>query len=199
MIIYVDGGAKEVPGTRSFNISWGLVVHHNDQTEERYGGYKQVDRYFCAHHELVAFASAVLHAKKTGVAYEDISFYCDDFHVCNAGSWFHKDNWVATSDVDTLKKRLLETCVQFFTPELYDDLLDCLIKARFTKVKGHSDVIYNLRVDYLSDYARGLLSGAPIQWINFEAWLAKGFLVYRSPREAYTWYAPFSELSLNQT
>jgi ribonuclease HI len=193
VIIYVDGGAKKVSGTRTFDLSWGIVVHHNEQTVEHYGGYKGVDNKYGAHHEFVAFAAAVLHAKHAGVAFEDISFYCDDFHVCNAGSWFHLDNWVATSDVEWLKTRLLETCVNFFTPDLYDDLLDCLIKARFTKVKGHSDVIYNLRVDYLANYARGLLRDTPIQWLNFEAWLAKGFLAYKTPRESYIWFAAFSE------
>jgi ribonuclease HI len=194
MIVFMDGSGQQTPNAfKRWTLSWGLVAHHNDTTVELHGGTADAPQQFCGFHEMMAFAEAVNYVKRSKVPYCDVSFFTDDEWVVNAAFALHKDNWVSTETVDGIHNRLMMFVNEFYPSVMYDDMVECLRQARFTKVKGHEDTVYNLRVDYLAAHARNLAHGAKEEFLNFEQWLAKGFRYFNlKTHEWDVWYAPFA-------
>ena len=195
MIVYMDGSSV-ANGTSKENwvLSWGMVVHHNDATTEHYGILRGITKQFLGFHEMLAFAEAVHYVKKTGVPFEDVLFITDDEWVVNAQFVLHPDNWCGTEAVHS---RLMMFVNEFYPSTMYDDMVEALKKARFTKVKGHESTVYNLRVDYLASYARKEYHGRHDDFLTFEQWLARGFKYFNLKKRLYdVWYAPFASLAV---
>lgn len=188
--IFMDGGAaKWRPEKHQYVLSWGIVAHHGDSTTELYGSKIDVPHHLHGYHEMMAFLEAMRFAKGQGFLFENMSFYTDDPQVSYAGFMLHPANFVATDDVDKFKRRFQTLCLKYYDEGTYQDALECLVKSRFTKVKGHDTTVYNLRVDHLARHAREVAAGKEDVLDSFEDWLAQGF--YSNPYDA-AWFAPFA-------
>lgn len=197
MIVYMDGGSQRVQQTKRQNdwvLSWGIVAHKGDETVELHGSFKEVNSQFHGYHEMAAFAETVKYLKREGVPYEDVSFFTDDQWVVEAANEFqpcYPDRMVDANF--GFRERLMKFVNEFYPATMYDDMLECLQKGRFTKVKGHDNTVYNLRVDYLAVHARNLCQGVKEEFLQFEQWLAKGFKFFNTEKHEYdVWYAPFA-------
>jgi ribonuclease HI len=195
MIIYMDGSSVRVTNTRKqkdWLLSWGMIVQHDDETVEQHGHVENVGSMYRGFHEMLAFAEAVRYVKHKKVPFKDVSFFTDDEWVVKAQFVLHPHNY-CESRATEVKARVMQFVNQFFPSTLYDDMLACLREARFTKVKGHEDTVYNLRVDYLAAYARKLKMGMDEEFQHFEQWLANGFKFFNTKLQRYdVWYAPFA-------
>lgn len=188
IIMHVDGSSTKYPGA-NYQYSWGIVAEHDDQTVEILGQMpvsKEDNSNGANPFEAVAWVKAYLYAKEQGFKPEEMAFYTDDAQIAYAQFFLHHPNNQGNGRVK-LCEFLRKICSTFFYPELYDELLYCLTKARFIKVKGHRDTIYNLRVDYLAKIARDTTK----QPLPFEEWLSKGFLNY-TENGPFMWLAPFA-------
>jgi ribonuclease HI len=198
MIVYMDGSSVRSTNTqkqKDWLLSWGLVVHHDDITTEHHGHVSEVHQRFNGFHEMLAFAEAVKLVKHMKVPFEEVSFITDDEWVVNAQFVMHPDNWCGER-AEQVKNRLMMFVNEFFPSTMYDDMLEALHKARFTKVKGHESTVYNLRVDYLAAHARQLKLGVYDDFLTFEQWLARGFKFFNTKKKLYdVWYAPFASLA----
>lgn len=184
MKIYVDGGSTKQAG-KTYILSWGFVVEHQDTTVEINGERRNVSIDYRCFHEDQAFIEAMLYAKSRGIAPVDVSFYCDDETISYAAFSLHEGNYRLTK-AENIRTRFRQLTLKFYTKEIYEDCMLYLQNSRFVKVKGHESTVYNLRADYLAKQARG---GKII--LNFEQWLADGFLDYTSAGP-FTWLASFA-------
>jgi ribonuclease HI len=187
MIIYMDGSGTQDIGFKKRLLSWGLVVHHNDETTELHGCLREVPQQFEGFHELLAFAEAVRYVRYMKVPFEQVSFYTDDDVITRTSDG---NSW---EKIEKAKNRLMMLVNEFYPSTVYDDMMECWEKSRFTKVKGHRDTVYNLRVDYLAAHARKTAAGAKNTLLTFEKWLAEGVRFYDYKNEKFdVWYAPFA-------
>lgn len=201
MIIYMDGSAERIKNTKEAKewiLAWGMVVHQGDETHELSGVIEQVPHELQGFHEIAAFANAIMYVKKHKVPYEQVSFYTDDQFVTDANFFLHPENYVATETVDKVKNRLMMFVNEFYPSTMYDLMLECLRKSKFTKVKGHKmfegAIVYNHRVDYLASHARRSKLGTVEPFLSFEAWLGKGISFFNVKKDAYdVWYPPFAQ------
>jgi ribonuclease HI len=194
MIIYMDGGCVQTrnnpSGDKAWLLTWGMVVHHNDETKEFHGSASEVHHRFNGFHELMAFAEAVRYIKHLNIPFDQVSFYTDDDVITQTN-----DGWDPMK-YEKAKNRFMMLVNEFYPTALYDDMIECWENARFTKVKSHRNTVYNLRVDYLCSHARSLAKGLKEEFLTFEEWLAKGFTYYNVKKDEYdVWYAPFAESS----
>lgn len=198
MIVYMDGSSVRATKTKcqkDWVLSWGLVVHNGDVTTEHHGHIAEVHSHMHGYHEMLAFAEAVRQVKHMKVPFEEVSFFTDDEWVVNAQFFLHPDNWCGER-ADLVKNRMMQFVNEFFPSTMYDDMMEALHKARFTKVKGHDSTVYNLRVDYLAAHARQLKMGLAEEFLNFEQWLARGFKCFNTRKQQYdVWHAPFASLA----
>ena len=189
-IIYLDGSAVQLNTKRHVSLGWGLVVLANDKQVEQHGAYR-VPKALSAYHEQVALVEAVLYAHREGLAPEEVVFYTDDAIARNAQEGLHPGNCRAAWTSQ------LQGRIEQLARELYDADTWRLVKAylqqtRLNKLKSHRNLVYNHRVDYLARNAAYSLKGTPREVINYDDWLAAGFVRYVDNDTTETWYAPFT-------
>lgn len=178
--IYMDGSAKTRPGPgKKCDLSWGIVALFKDEHVELKGARLDLPRRFCGSHEDLALIEAVRFARSHGYSFESMSFVTDDSAACQAGGYLHPDNF-RPHQAQELRARYKEMCDAFYDEATFEEVIECLSASRFTKVKGHAGVIYNMRVDYLARVARDP-SQAPIE---YDDWLNEGFAVQATPLNA---------------
>lgn len=187
--IYVDGSATKMG--KVFQIAWGFIALHNDQSIEVMGRLGKLHP--SPQHETIAFIEAYLYAKSHGFAAENMSFFTDDEMIGHAQFFLHPGNKRQDSAAH-IKGHLTGVCRQHFptVPDLRNELVHCLQTSRFTKLKGHRNTVYNLRADYLAKMARG---DEPIK--SFEEWLAQGHLAYTADGP-FKWLSPFARMQSQQ-
>lgn len=190
--IYMDGGAREAPGTeKNFDLSWGIVALYEDFHVESSGAAMGAPRRFGGLHEEMALAQAARMARFLGFSPERTSFFTDDLNACHAGVWLHPQNYRQTQ-AEATRERYKTLCDQFYDRELYDWIMECLTVSRFTKIKGHSRVVYNSRADYLASVARE--PGARSE--PYDDWLHAGLSESSGPDSISPWQPPFTSPSL---
>lgn len=155
MVIYFDGGCFKDPNNKGFGkhrticISYGIVLHCNEQDPvEANGGYTMKCS-FDSMHEHIAFLEAFKLLKSRNIDYKKVSFYTDAQEVAYAQSFLHKENYHPYQKEKLIGN--LNKCIKLLGIEKYkEEILDCLNNSLFIKVKGHNGLIDNLRVDYLA-------------------------------------------------
>ena len=187
IILYTDGSHLHNHKHGFFNkdskqvVGWGIVAHHNDTTVEIQGS-RTIQAKQIGHHEYIAFIEAMLYAKSHGYKNEEMSFYSDEQQLSEIVTLFHPDNKSKKSTVNKVKNRLRYVCNQFYKTSIYQDVVDCLCTAKINWVKGHSDTLYNKRVDYLAkNAAKSRLTDTTIKIIPIEEHLLKAHSAFVKP------------------
>jgi ribonuclease HI len=179
MVIYLDGGSKQQPNAfKRWVLSWGLVVHFQDQTHELKGAMLDILSEYGGQHENLAFLEAIKFAKFHDVKPENLAFVTDDAAVCEVNKWAREFGKLdaGSKTVQRLKSLLLYLKdARQYDQELFDYMLGCLQFGKFTKVKGHARTVYNLRCDALAVNARNWAQGDLTPLLSFEEWLHDGF------------------------
>jgi ribonuclease HI len=156
-IIYFDGGISFPSNTKNLpKVSWGIVLHTNDDTIEHSGCIE----YGCGngtmqYHELIALFESVRLVYINGLLPDECSFFTDDRMIASAGFHLHEANGSTKMRLTILAQ--LSTVANIFykhIPNILDVVIEYLLEARFTKVKSHMGVVYNCRADYLVRQAR---------------------------------------------
>ena len=164
---------------------YGIVAHHNGDTEELFGGYsvKPENRGF---HELMAFKKAVDYAESFGYLPEEVAFYTD----CrgNADAGFHLYPGNRSVSRFSVIKRLRKFQKIYFPGEtgLVVKLARWFMYSRVHWVKGHEGNVDNCRADVLARAGTRLAkeNTNPVEvndWDFVETlneWLNKGRKVY---------------------
>lgn len=155
MVIYFDGGCFKDPNNKGFGkhrticISYGIVLHCNEQEPvEANGGYTMKCS-FDGMHEHIAFLEAFRLLKSHNIDYKKVSFYTDAQEIAYANVFLHTDNYHPTQKktfIDIMKK-----CICLLQMEHYsEEIFDCLNNSFFVKLKSHNGIVDNMRVDYLA-------------------------------------------------
>lgn len=152
IVMFIDGGEREFRRDNKLQCvygGYGIVAHHNGDTEELFGGYevKPNDRGF---HELMAFKKAVDYAESFGYLPEEVAFYTD----CrgNADAGFH----LFPGNRSKSKSCTINRLRKFQKVHFPDDkglvlrLARWFISARIHWVKGHEMTVDNCRADVLA-------------------------------------------------
>ncbi len=184
IILYIDGSETFQNSSRSnIIVSWGIVAHFNDSTTEMFGSVLKTNAAsdYRGKHEKIAFIESYLYAKSHGFKPEEMVFYSDDEFVCYMNQWAQNINYY---ECFNRGKKALKQAVQRYypnMPELYREVLSCLMTARFHKVKGHKTCIYNHRVDYLCRVARSEHFKKKTEYKSFEDWFKTNLIdAYKS-------------------
>lgn len=139
-------------------------------------------------HEIYAFIQAVLFAINKGIDFENIVLFSDDEKIGYAKTILHKENNMKHALTESLRK----ICTHFFKKDLYDSCISFLEKAFIHKVKSHSMLVYNERVDYLAKCAAKQKAGITgFEVLAEEDWLYRGFVVYSRNSERGLKYPAF--------
>lgn len=220
MVIYLDGGSKRQSNTNKWWVlSWGLIVHFQDQTHEIKGALLDIMPEYSGQHENLAFLEAIKFAKSHDVKPENLSFVTDDSAVCAVNNWAREFGKLDPNSkaIQRLKSLLIYLKdQQGYDDDLFAYMRECLQFGNFTKVKGHARTVYNLRCDELAVNARNWALGDITPLLSFEEWLHDGFEYWvqrevdvkvpsQDPNDTPTftkevinvrkfWFAPFSDL-----
>lgn len=136
ILIYTDGACSGNPGPGG----WGTVLIYNENKKEFSGGMKDTTNNIM---ELTAVIEGLKKLKEP--CNHEVEIYSDSAYVVNAfnNGWIY--NWMKKGWVNSSKEPVKNK-------ELWQELYDLVKKynAKFIKVKGHSDNIYNNRCDELA-------------------------------------------------
>lgn len=155
MVIYFDGGCFKDPNNKGFGqhrticISYGIVLHCNEEAPvESNGGYTMKCS-FDGMHEHIAFLEAFRLIKDRNIDYKKVSFYTDAQEIAYAHLFLHQENYYPTQKktfIDIMKK-----CISLLEMEKHtEEIFDCLNNGFFVKLKSHKGIVDNMRVDYLA-------------------------------------------------
>lgn len=147
-IIFVDGSAFRKTRQKQNWVGWGVRAHFNGTSLE-VSGSMLVTRDLKGTYEIIAFIEGLLLMTNRGIPLDEMSFYTDDSMVGYAHEFLHPDNFSATRAM-VITTRIKLVCDALYTSSVFELVLECLRKSRFTKVKGHSGIVDNSRVDYLA-------------------------------------------------
>lgn len=179
MLIYLDGGSKPQPNAgKLWVLSYGLVIHFQDQTHELKDAVLGVISEYSGQHENWAFLEAIKFAYERDVLPENIAFVTDDSAVCEVNKWAREFGKLdpASKTIQRLKSLFMYLREgRGFTDEMFTYMRSCLQFGKFTKVKGHARTVYNLRCDELAVNARNFALGDLTPILSFEEWLHDGF------------------------
>lgn len=197
--MYVDGGqiraldlfkTNSKPADRKdLIVSWGIIAHYNDTSVEL-SGVKRVPQSVNAYHEVFAFIEAVIYAYSHGFDASQIICYTDDELTGYSNYHIHVGNYSPRRQ--SLIDRTKFICDQFYTEDVFDMVMKCYHDSHMVKVKGHDKTIYNLRCDYLANYARRSLKPVHVTMKSFESWIDEGFITYLDCNTVTKWFAPFA-------
>lgn len=133
-------------------------------------------------HEIVAFLEGLLFARSHGFDYHQMVFYTDDQSVAYAQQLTCPGHVAfQLGDKDKFLEQLEQICIGLYTSELFEIAQECILKARFHKVRSHhgrSGSIYNNRVDYLARNAMYEKRGIPQETLSFEVWLEETLISF---------------------
>lgn len=134
VIIYTDGACSGNPGPGG----WGTILMYKEHKKELSGGEKNTTNN-------IMEITAVLEGLKALKAECEVEIYSDSAYVVNAfnNNWI--DSWKNNGWRNSKKEEVKNK-------ELWQELdtLAKKYKAKFIKVKGHSDNEYNNRCDELA-------------------------------------------------
>lgn len=155
MIIYFDGSRfnEHQPDTpykkRTLCMAYGIVLHQgSDDPIENMGKYIMPVRYDGLH-EYIAFLEAFKLLKEHSIDYQKVSFFTDSEEIAYAQLFLHSDNYRTSMQEQTINA--FDKAIKLLGMEdMVDEVFDCLNNCRFTKLKSHSGIIDNMRVDYLA-------------------------------------------------
>ncbi len=136
IFIYTDGACSGNPGPGG----WGALLMFRDQKKEFSGGQKNTTNNIM---ELTAVIEA-LKKLKDPCPYA-VEIYSDSAYVVNGFEKGWVENWRKKGWVNASKEPVKN---QALWQELYD--LVQKYQAKFIKVKGHSDNVYNNRCDEMA-------------------------------------------------
>lgn len=192
MEIFVDGSNSKFGSRTSLRglCSWGIRIEadcakefHDHITVD----YESYGRYY----EQIAFVKACLACYEHGLAPEECHFIVDDEIVGYGGE--NNGTWsLSNGNHLTVRERLTVLCGLFGND--IDVAMMFLNRSRFTKVKGHTNVIGNLRVDYLAAHSRKVFFGheSSSDFLNYDDWLKQGFKFFNKEKEDLDiWYPAF--------
>ncbi len=136
ILIYTDGACSGNPGPGG----WGAILMYNENKKEFSGGMKNTTNNIM---ELTAVIEGLKKLKEP--CNHEVEIYSDSAYVVNAfnNGWIY--NWIKKGWVNSSKEPVKNK-------ELWQELYSLVKKynAKFIKVKGHSDNIYNNRCDELA-------------------------------------------------
>jgi ribonuclease HI len=160
-------------------IGWAFIALHDDNMVECYG--IKTGKHVQDKHEWFAMIEAFLYAKSHGYSNSEISVYtdCQDFSDCifsidpNNYRFVARDNWI---------NRITKFLQDYYKHINTNEFIEFLQTARIHKVKGHSFLVYNTRVDRLAKLAVMQFfcpSKRGMSLPSFEDWIKKcaGFKV----------------------
>lgn len=189
MIIYADG-SEQLGSAVSHNgqtiaaldrvYGYGVVALCDDSHVELSGRYVIPQRANVrkGQHENIAMIEAVHYAIAHGKTPREVVFYTDDEFWGYCGCSL-RNRMSASFESNFTHLKALYRYLYGATDERYDELLVWMKESRFVKVKGHSDCVYNNRVDILANTAcNGRKAASP-----FETWLKKGRQVWNHERQ----------------
>lgn len=182
-VLYVDGSCKSVG--RAVVMGVGLVLLHNDSMVERSFVLPGSDR-GRSFHEHMAVAMGYDLLLEFGVDPMKSTMFCDDEVAGHASFWLHPGNYSKRYDE-------AHTVVQAVKP---DDrhFRNFLLNGRVVKLKGHSQEVYQERVDYLAKFAVRTGLGEYQDFIDYDDWLHAGFKKYDATVGAVVpYYPPFTK------
>lgn len=182
MIIFYDGSNTMLKGGEKNKrriVAWGLHAIHGDEMIERHGSHYASLEMAGGDHEFVALFESVKLAVERGVAPADVAFYTDD-EVAAYGSYqLGGPPHMAFNYTETLVNKVKCVGKRHFTANQVDDVLQYLLHGRFYKVKGHKNIINNVRVDYLARFARNLAVGKSVSFMEYDRWLGQKFTFWK--------------------
>ncbi len=134
VIIYTDGACSGNPGPGG----WGTILIYKEHKKELSGGVKSTTNN-------IMEITAIIEGLKALKTICEVEIYSDSAYVVNAfnNNWideWKKNGWINSKKEEVKNKELWK--------EL--DLLAQKYKAKFIKVKGHSNNEYNNRCDQLA-------------------------------------------------
>lgn len=179
LVIYVDG-AHQVQDKQHHVLAWGLVALHDDEHHEMRGSVLSPwPSPIGSCHEQIAFVQAVLYAKAHGFDLKNVSIFCDDDIFGYAPFFLHPGNY-KPSRADQVMTRLHQVARHAYTPAVKALVLEAFEKCRITKLKGHSEIVYQERVDYLAKHAlRSVLNPEVYrECLEMDEWLRRGLVIY---------------------
>ena len=186
--MFIDGSEREhrVNGKlKGLFGGFGILAHHNGDTEELFGGYSVTEK-TRGFHELMAFKKAVDYAESFGYLPEEVAFYTD----CrgNADAGFHLWPGNRSKTRSNVINRLRKFQKTYFPKEagLVLKLARWFLGARVHWVKGHETSVDNCRVDVLARAGTRMVKAnlkpeTMNDWKFVESlnrWLAMGRKVY---------------------
>lgn len=188
MVIYCDGGAQRQSHNRHI-LSWGIRVEGEEVAEIR--GHIEVGfgHHHC--HETVAFIEAVLFCRARGYTPNEATFVTDD-ETLVYGAFGSDCGWEFGKRHETLERQL-ELAAGLYSVDTVNVAREYIKGSRFIKVKGHKSTVNNLRVDYLAAQARKECLGTAEPFLNFEEWIAGGFVQY-TRESSNIWYPAFATM-----
>lgn len=193
IVIYTDGSEvrTDVGAGRQYMSGYGVVAHYQNTTIELHGAVLLPSK-VSGVHEIQAFLEGMLFALSHGFEYEDMVFYTDCRGVAYCGFYLFPENYVSKVTVERHLEKMQQVCELYYPAGTYEKALECSVKARFVKVKSHSNCVYNQRVDYLAKHGVRSRLGIPSKLFDFETWIDEGLCMHGQDGLAYHWRVPFS-------
>lgn len=195
MNVYFDGSHfSQLPdGTKlkgkQLVASYGIVIDDGDKQLELMGAVKGMQ--INGLHEALAFGEAVLWLDSHQVKAETVSFIGDDQTVIYGALSFNA-GWASTGHWDCLLdsfKRLVT--LGHLPTDILEKTMPYVNGSRFHKVKSHRRCVNNNRCDYLAKTAGRRLLQIKHKFVDFEHWLALGFIQWSHAENTnVTWHPP---------
>ena len=195
LVLYADGSRVLASNRKRQAVGWAFVACHDGHYEERHGaiaeGKHGVLGGYC---EQIAATHALLYAKEQGFAFEDVTLMTDDATVGYAPTALAPENF-RVIEATRIHERLGVVAQKCFTPDVIEVVMQGLLCSRVHKVKGHSFLVYQERVDYLARTAAWAAchetEAAPL---SYDDWMEQGIPYYDWRADVKTtWHAPFSK------
>lgn len=188
-------GKPQQIGSSASVFSWGLVFDDGDTVTEINGARKVNHPGLNGTHEVQAFVECALYCLSHNIPPEDVSFTTDD-EITSYGSKATVANGYSNTSYSLVLNEMLDRLVSrhAYDQVTIDSVRPYLDRSRFTKVKGHSDTVWNLRCDYLAQVASKAARTGIAHLSSVQAWAKQGFVRYVSNGKSKTWFPAFHSL-----
>lgn len=177
MIIYCDGSTNELTqqqhidkfGSDVASLSWGIKIEHGHHPIEIMGQRFLPKRYRGAH-EHFAFVEAVVYAMSHNGNTLNTTIYTDYQNITDM-AWpvMMKNPHALPKNI----KRHFDDIRDFYSKDVMYMVEQFLIFGQIKWVKGHSNCLNNLRVDYLARSAFKIAVGTINQIEEFDVWMQR--------------------------
>jgi ribonuclease HI len=175
MIIYYDGSETAISGSHNSITSFGIHVNHQGEILEHADAF-EIRAPGC--HELIALIEAVKFIQPYQITADQASFYTDDELTVGANHQWNAGTGQNRSSFYTFKRRIETILKHRYSEDIINQVYHYVEHARFVKVRSHSGVVNNHRVDYLAKRIRNKITGKDDTIRNYRKWAFDFHVLY---------------------